>query len=389
MKHSQSIRSISSFGLLMTSVLTGCALNSQPEPGDEAIGSTSQASTVVPGDKGFVWSNNATGSFNAVPSFSYNSSGGTNHITQTTTGSYNVDFPGLGSVVGGDVQVTAYGSGSERCKTNGWQSIGSTLRVLVSCFDTTGAFVNTLFTASYIRRSDQPGADTAYVLAGIPSSPSYNTTGSPYSWNSAAAGGAAITHTPGTGSYVVTLAGQNMSGGTVEVTALGVSSEYCKVAGWGGNIINVACFNGATGQPAESIFTVLFSSKSPNSTPSSTYAWANQPSSASYHPSATYELGLLNVDTNSSPIVVPTPATITRSSPGRYLVQFPSMASIVSTPSNVKVTGYLNSSDTCKVVGWFPSGADAFVNVACFSATGTPVDAYYTITYSSFAYTIG
>jgi hypothetical protein len=83
------------------------------------------------------------------------------------------------------------------------------------------------------------------------------------------------------------------------------------------------------------------------------------------------------------------PGTITRYGVGSYNVKFPGLAQLSTSPSNVKVTGYGYGSDTCKVSGWYQSGNDAFANVACFSAGGAPVDALYTITYSSFAYIIG
>jgi hypothetical protein len=65
------------------------------------------------------------------------------------------------------------------------------------------------------------------------------------------------------------------------------------------------------------------------------------------------------------------------------------MANLTPTPLYVKVTGYGGGSDTCKVSGLTFSGDDGIANVACFSITGAPVDAFYTITYSSFAFVIG
>lgn len=294
---------------------------------------TEQASTPITGDVGWVWSGSPTGSFNANSNFSYNSSHGTNHITNTGTGTYRVDFPGLGSVSGGDVQVTAYGGGSERCKVYSWGSSGSTLQVTVNCFTTAGLPVNTLFTANYVRRSDTPGAQPAYVWAFDPSSASYNAASS-YSWNSTG-GGIAITHAP------------------------------------------------------ESQFDVLFSTRSPNGSPSSSYLWADQPSTPSYQPNSAYALGLINIDVQSWPNIVSTAPTITRSTVGHYSVRFPLMANNVSYPSNLKVTGYGGGSDTCKVTGWSASGQDGVANVACFDASGYAIDAYYTITYSSFAYIVG
>ena len=377
--------------------IAGCGAEANST--DEAVGSAKQALAPA-SDAAFVWSGYTTGSFDAPAGYSYNSSGGTNHITQYATGQYRVDFPGLGSAVGGDVQVTAYGSGSERCKVSGWNSSGSTLQVYVNCYTTAGVLTNTLFTANYVRRSDHPGGEGGYVWANDQYSSSY-TPSATYSWNSTG-GSISISHTAGTGSYSVTLGGQNLGGGTVEVTAYGGTNTYCKVAGWGGSNINVSCFNGANGQPVESQFDLIFGTKadapfdyratSPNNTLSFSYAWAYSPSSASYTLGGSYQRGVVSCCTDGAGYEFgpeQAPGTITRYSTGSYNVKFPGLASLNGSPSNVKVTGYGSGSDTCKVTGWYTSGNDAFANVACFSATGTPVDAYYTITYSSFAYTIG
>jgi hypothetical protein len=375
--------------------LVGCGAEAQP--GDEPAGKTQQA--LAPGSAaGFVWASSTTGSYPASPSYSHNSSGGTNTITNLATGQYRVDFPGLGSIVGGDVQVTAYGSGSERCKVYYWTSVGSTLQVYINCYTATGAPTNTLFTANYVRRNDYPGIEGAYVWAHDPSSASY-TPISTYSWNSTG-GAIGISHTPGSGVYTVALGGQNLSGGTVEVTAYGSGNSYCKVGSWGGTSVTVVCFNGSTGAAADSQFDMIFEtqsspsyrSNSPNNTWSFSYAWAYSPSSPSYTLSGSYQVGKVSCCTDGAGYpfgATQAPGTITRSGVGSYTVKFPGLATMSASPSNVKVTGYGYGSDTCKVTGWYQSGSDAYANVACFNAGGARVDAYYTITYSSFAYIIG
>jgi hypothetical protein len=385
------------FGVAGCSGEAGSGAESEGAPAE--VAATAKQALAPGSDAAFVWSSSLTGSITASSAYSYNSSGGTNQITQIGTGQYRVDFPGVGSIVGGDVQVTAYGSGSERCKVASWGSSGSTLQVYVNCFTTTGVATNSLFTANYVRRSDHPGIEGGYVWAHNQSSASY-TPGSTYSWNSTG-GAISITHTPGSNSYAVSLGGQNLSGGTVEVTAYGSSNSYCKVAGWGGSSINVVCFTGS-GAPTESQFDLIFSTKSPspfdyranspNNTWSFSYAWAYSPSAASYTLSGSYQLGVVSCCTDGAGYPfgpAQAPGTITRSSAGSYTVKFPGMATLSTGPSNVKVTGYGSGSDTCKVVGWYTSGNDAFANVACFNSAGVRVDALYTITYSSFAYTIG
>jgi len=385
-----------SFGALVLGLL-GCGAEAQP--GDEPAGKAQQA--LAPGSAaGFVWASSTTGSYSAIAAYSHNSSGGTNTITNLGTGQYRVDFPGLGSIIGGDVQVTAYGGGSERCKVYYWTSSGSTLQAYINCYTAAGAPTNTLFTANYVRRNDFPGIEGAYVWANDPSSSSY-TPSSTYSWNSTG-GAITISHTLGSGVYTVALGGQNLGGGTVEVTAYGGSNSYCKVGSWGGTSVTVVCFDGSTGLAADSQFDMIFEtqspsplnyrSNSPNNIWSFSYAWAYSPTAASYTLTGSYQVGKVSCCTDGGGYPFgPTqaPGTITRSAVGTYNVKFPGLATLATSPSNVKVTGYGYGSDTCKVTGWYQSGNDAFANVACFNASGARVDAYYTITYSSFAYIIG
>jgi len=383
--------------LLLT--LVGCGAEAQ-STGEttETTGKAEQA--LAPGSAaGFVWASSPTGTYPAVSAYSHNSTGGTNIINWLNIGQYRVDFPGLGSVVGGDVQVTAYGSGSERCKVSFWTSSGSTLQVYINCFTATGAPTNTLFTANYVRRSDRPGIEGAYVWANDSTSAWY-TPFSTYSWNST--GGAISISRTGTGAYSVNLAGQNLGGGTVEVTAYGGTNSYCKVGSWGGSSVNVVCFNGTTGAPVDSQFDLIFEtqspspldyrSNSPNNIWSFSYAWAYSPSAASYTLAGPYQIGKVSCCTDGAGYPFgPTqaPGTITRSGIGTYNVKFPGLATMSASPSNVKVTGYGYGSDTCKVVNWYTIGNDAYANVVCHTAGGALVDAYYTITYSSFAYIIG
>jgi len=378
------VRTICVANLPLAAALSGCAVDSQST--DESLGSSKQAWTTVPGDAGFASSIWPPGNGNANSNFSYNSSGATNLFTHLGTGQYRVDLPNLGTEPSGHVEVSAVSSGNRRCKVQNWYPAGTTMQVWVLCFDG-GALADTDFTVSFVRRNDTPGPQGAYVWAFDAQSSSYDAVSS-YSWNSTG-GGITITHAPGTGNYWVEFSDQDMSGGTVEVTAYGSSSSYCKVTSWGGNTAGVKCFDGATGEPIESNFDLLFNSKQPNGTPSSSYLWADQPTASSYHPSSNYALGLINVDYSSNASVISTAPTITRRATGLYSVTFPDMAADRSFPFTVKVTGYGSDSDTCKAWDWSIIGSDANVEVTCWDASGNPIDAFYTITFSSFAFTIG
>ncbi len=62
------------------------------------------------------------------------------------TGFYAVNFPNQ-NLSEGDVQVTAYGIGSEFCKVGSWTSTGG---VRVSCFDSTGTPKDTQYDVTFL-----------------------------------------------------------------------------------------------------------------------------------------------------------------------------------------------------------------------------------------------
>jgi hypothetical protein len=104
----------------------------------------------------------------------------------------------------------------------------------------------------------------------------------------------------------------------------------------------------------------------------SAYAWANQPSSASYTPSLPYQFTAVFGATN----------TITRLGMGYYAVNFPYQSLGYG---DVQVTAYGSGSEFCKVVYWTPADG---VRVSCFDSTGTPKDTYYDVTFLS-SYLVG
>src|SRR5207237_49407 len=153
-----------------------------------------------------------------------------------------------------------YGTDSARCKVASWSRSGTTLQAFVRCSSTTsGTAKNSKFTVSYLRRGDQPGAEGGYVRADQSTNPWYVPSRA-YQWSSL--GQYASVQRTAVGAYIVSFAGQKFGGGTVEVTAYGTGSQYCKVSSWGpqGNDQNVGvlCFD-ATGAPADSKFTAVFS----------------------------------------------------------------------------------------------------------------------------------
>ena len=95
--------------------------------------------TLTGGPRAFVWANlESSPAYTPSATYRYNSTGGVNTITRSGAGVYQVTLPGLGSV-SGHAQVTAYGTGSTRCKVQSWNSSGAAKLVNIRCFDTAGA----------------------------------------------------------------------------------------------------------------------------------------------------------------------------------------------------------------------------------------------------------
>lgn len=60
----------------------------------------------------------------------------------------------------------------------------------------------------------------------------------------------------GTGQYVVSFTGLQMTGGHVQVTAYGSTSNFCKLYSWGANSARVDCYTPA-GDPADEMFSIM------------------------------------------------------------------------------------------------------------------------------------
>jgi hypothetical protein len=280
-------------------------------------------------------------------------------------------------VAGGNVQVVS--TSGVRCKVQGWQNIGATVRVFVNCFDTSGVLSNSAFAVFYARRTNTPGIEGGYAWADQQTSASYAPSAT-YRWNST---GQPVTITrAGTGNYMVTFAGQNSTGkqGTVQVTAYGTGSSFCKVGSWGGPSVNVRCFaNGGT--PADSRFTVAYNQRSPNNAPSFSYLWANDPTAASYTPAEPWRSFFIESDPGCF-LGLP-PSTVARIEVGRYTVRFPGFTSADGFRFNAMVTAYGSGPETCVSSGPFDSGSGALVNVSCFDTAESRADTRFAVTLSS------
>jgi hypothetical protein len=218
---------------------------------------------VVGSDLAYVLADQPTAaSYVPSPSYQANSSGATNQIQHLSTGYYLVKLPNLGQPAG-HVQVTAYGSGTERCKVVSWAPRGTEQDIQVLCNTHNGTPVDTKFTLTYVRNGnvlgepvccEPDGNPTDYALADQPTAASY-TPNLLYQFDGASQ---QITISRlATGSYAVHVPPDFLDSGNVQVTAFGNNSAQCKVDFWTPTAgIHVLCFR--SGLPIDSRFDVSF-----------------------------------------------------------------------------------------------------------------------------------
>lgn len=226
----------------------------------------------APSDAGrtaYLWANSAgSASYNPTASYSYNDTGGTNHITRISTGTYDVRAPGMTRSFG-TVMVTAYGSDAHRCNVASWQLSGGNLLARVRCFTAAGAIADSRFTFAYVDRrlpglrGDGTSIAGAYVWANLPASAGY--TPSPnLSFNSVTADPAAqiVARRIATGSHEVDLPrALAVEPDSVFIVAYGLQTGHCKTGGWarlsGLTRLYVRCFN-AAGNAADIAFNAVY-----------------------------------------------------------------------------------------------------------------------------------
>ncbi len=98
------------------------------------------------------------------------------------------------------------------------------------------------------------------------------------------------------------------------------------------------------------------------------YLWAGEPTVAAYTPDSAYQRSSTGQ-----------PATITRSTTGRYAVRLPGLA---LTGGVVQVSAY-GSKGSCRTLGWHPEGADLVAWVQCHSSAGAPADGRFTLSFAA------
>jgi hypothetical protein len=337
------------------------------------------ASADVP-TRGYVWAYAPTAaSYTVSGAYEFNSSGQANTITRTSVGRYIVSFPGLGDTSGipgggGTVDVTAYGAGTSSCEVEYWTQSGTTVNVHVLCTDLSGIPIDSMFDAVF---TQMHGFDFAgswgYLWASQPSTPSYDASVIyRYSNQARDLRNPDMAHVIrfSAGRYEVRLQGLGADvGGTVKVTAYGGQGNRCKVVGWGstgGDILaDVNCFS-PLGASIDSYFTMTYAENDGLFLANRyAYAWASQPSTASYAPASPWHLPL---DGGTQ---------ITRLGVGSYMVHFDGIGA--DADGDVQVSAYGSDTNECRVSFWTPDGTGQDVYVTCYTAAGVPADSYFTV----------
>jgi len=309
-------------------------------------------------------------------SYQYNSTGGTNSVTRLGVGQYRVDLPGLGGY-GGIAHVSADG-GAHQCKVKDKGPLSSAQQIYINCFNASGSPIDGRFTMLYYREEHNFfSSQRAYLWAEQPTVATYIPSFD-YQWNSADYPN--FVRRIAQGRYEARLQGLNLMGGTVLVTAYGDGPARCKVIGWGPSLsgsdtlVNVACFN-PNGTAADAQYNLSYmmgvtvGAFNNEDQHYGGYAWANQPTSASYTPKATYQL-------NTAALAI----SAARLSTGSYRLRLPGLAPLNSTTA--LVTAYGDNSDYCSVAGWYSDGSGGtYLNITCFNTTATPIDTRFTILY--------
>jgi hypothetical protein len=328
---------------------------------------------------GYVWNDRTSqaGCYQPASSYSYNSRGSVNSVCRTGVGTYLVHFADLASS-GGNVQVSAYGSTASNCKVGYWVPSGTEEQAAVYCFSFSGAAQDSYFTASFT--SGGGSANTIqFAWANQPSTASY-TPSSAYQYNNRGGGLATITR-GGVGSYTVSFPdsfGPAAAGG-VKVTAYGSTSGQCKTTFWGpsgsNELVGVQCYNSA-GSASDEYFSVAYVNGMNilgDNLMADAYAWANQPSTASYTPALAYQ--------SSTTIASSGTITISRAAAGSYDVFLPFQDQGLD-GGHVQVTAYGSGSNRCQVGGWFTTSGGRTARIYCYSNAGVLTDSYFAVQYA-------
>jgi hypothetical protein len=218
----------------------------------------------------YAWANQESAT-SYTPSSSYSS--GVTKITRSGEGRYILTMAGQDRV-GGNVQVTAYGTNSNYCDVQAWAVEDGDTKAWVRCYDTAGHLADSQFSFRY---TTTPGTFypylESYTWANDDTDSSYTPNkryqefvdcyqeGGPLNCSHSTDNLAGRTSK---GHYWVSYPGVTFRPSAALVTAYGVESKYCKVKEWridGARVkVSVNCFDD-NGEPADTQFSQMLLSQ--------------------------------------------------------------------------------------------------------------------------------
>ncbi|MCA8974924.1 MAG: hypothetical protein KDC98_09390 [Planctomycetes bacterium] len=347
-----------------------------------ALAAAVSVSMMLPGQEvAWAWVNppGTTATFTPSTDYQYDTGGGLITVTPDLQ-QQNKFLVRVPNVPGrGVVQACAY-SGSHTAVVESWTPSNGDVLAVVKLFNANGTAANNArFTFRY-RVGGDGIRHEAYLWADQPLAASYT---APATTSYVSNGAAATIIRLGPGSYQVLIPGLGAQGeefGNVQITPYNSNLVHAKVVQWtrlfGTDLrITVQCSN-QTGVPTDSRFFLSYSELAgdiPAAHGTGGHVWADQPTAASYVPSPFY------VDSNGN-IGRRGRESISRLGTGRYLVRFPDLAPDRSTAATV--CGYGPDTSYATIERWNGdevNGTSVYVNT--WSATGTPMDAKFSLSY--------
>ncbi len=315
----------------------------------------------------YVWADQPSApSYTPNAAYTYNATGGSTQITRQGTGTYQVTFNhpiGWGGAPLG-FSLTAYGSSTLGCSLQ-WISSNVQLVLGVTCYDRVSHLrADSRFTLLVVGNGSLLPR-SAFAFGNQPSAPSY--TPNPAASYTSGSNPMLITHQPTAGEYNVNMGLGNPAGSTFLVSEQFFFPGYlCTTAAWLGTQVEVHCFDHTAAPKDHAYWALQVDGGRPGRRLG--FAWANQPTAASYTPS-------LNRSFNSSGAGI----TVTRSGVGRYAVDFTGLQKLAGHTENVQVTPFGTGYTACKVVSWGNVTTGLRVNVECRKVNGTFKDARFNV----------
>jgi hypothetical protein len=300
-----------------------------------------------------------------------NSAGGTNSVTWTEPGRYEVSMPGLANDTSA-VAVTAMSPMARRCVVAGWFTNGSEELIDVDCFKPNGEAVDTPFILSFMVAGTQstppsrPGF--GFGWANQPTTSDYQPT---RRFNSHTGASNSVDRF-GPGHYQATFNALGSTGGNVQVTAVSSSAATCQ-SSWAQSNLRmeaaVQCRRTGT-STIDTQFDIIVTDRLGLKGQGGTnvaYLTADRPSATStYVASAARRY--------ASPQITP---TIKRTRIGVYIVTLKGMP----LGGAALVTPLAGTATICTIGSIATASAPQRIGVRCFDRTGHPKDAKFSLSY--------